>query len=101
MLIFSTSRASVMVLMSTLTAIIGLLIYREARSHFGVQYGVAAGLLFICLPTVQGLTSMVMAEIPMAFFTFLALLRLARFLDDDRWQDAFWFGLRTELREAT
>jgi hypothetical protein len=93
MLIFSTSRTSVLLLMSTLTAIIGLLVYREARSHFGVQYGVAAGLLFICLPTVQGLTSMVMAEIPMAVLTFLALLRLARFLDYDRWQDAVWFGL--------
>ena len=101
MLVFPTSRTSVMLLMAALTAIMGWLICREGRHHFGLGYGIAGGLFFICLPTVQESSSMVMAEIPMAVFTSWRCSGLARFLDENNWQDACWFGVWSSIAILT
>jgi hypothetical protein len=58
-----------------------------------MAYGAAAGLLFVFLPTVQGMTSMVMAEIPLTMFSFLAVISLARFLDHRRFDRLLLNGL--------
>jgi hypothetical protein len=46
----------------------------------------AAGLLFVLLPSVQDSTSRVMADAPVLAFGLMAVLRWTRFLDRDRWQ---------------
>src|SRR6476646_5665625 len=92
-LIFSASHASVLLLMATITAALALILFQEITYRFNVIYGIAGGLLLICLPMTQDVTSMIMADSPVGLFSFLAIIRLARFLDDDRWQDGCWYGI--------
>ena len=92
-LVFSASHASVLLLMAAITAALALILFREITYRFNAIYGIAGGLLLICLPVTQDVTSMIMADSPVGLFSFLAIIRLARFLDDDRWQDGCWYGL--------
>jgi 4-amino-4-deoxy-L-arabinose transferase-like glycosyltransferase len=71
-LLFSTSRASVMVFVAVLAALIALTLYRILEAEFGGLLALAAGLVFLAISTVQAQTGMVMADIPVALFSLLA-----------------------------
>ncbi len=100
-LCFGVSRSSLMLLMATLTALVAFLLYKAARLEFGEIYAIAAGMLFVLLPSVQDSTSRVMADAPVLAFGLMAALRWIRFLDRDRWQDGCWFGIWAALAILT
>lgn len=90
---FGVSRASLLLLMAALTALVGLLLFREARIHFGAAPALGAALLMLALPQLQIFTRAVMAEMLVALFVWLSIQAYARFLDRGSWRDAVWFGL--------
>lgn len=92
-LLFSPAKASVLLLMATLASLLALAVFRVAREEWGIPWGFVAGLLLLALPLNQTATSQIMAELPVALFSFLAILALGRYLERQRWTDAGAFGL--------
>lgn len=80
-LVFGVSRTSELWGMILLTAWLAWLVYREAQSHFGTAIAAAVSLMLIAAPLTQSHTAMVMAEVPLAAVSFLALLALIRFVN--------------------
>lgn len=93
--IFGVSRVSMMWGMIALTAWLALLVYRTGTRYFGPMMGAVAAILLIAAPLTQEQTAMVMAEIPLAATSFLAVSAFARFLDSERRNDAVAFALWT------
>ncbi|HYA18969.1 MAG TPA: glycosyltransferase family 39 protein [Bryobacteraceae bacterium] len=93
--VFGVSRVSMMWGMIVLTAWLAYLVYRAATEYFGPWLGAVAALLLIAAPLTQEQTAMVMAEIPLAATSFLAVAALARYLDSARRRDAVAFALWT------
>lgn len=91
-LIFGVSRQSLLFLMVLLTAALAALVYREVEERCSWIYAVLAVLLLIASPLTQAQTAMVMAEIPLAIFSFLAVLAWVRLLERGQERDAFWFA---------
>jgi hypothetical protein len=89
------SRQSLLCLMVVLTAILAFLVYREANPLWGKLYALLAALLLIAAPLTQAHTAMVMAEIPLAILSFLAVLAWIRLLESGQGRDAFWFAAWT------
>src|SRR5437868_4364758 len=89
-LAFGVSRQSLLFLMVALTAILAFLVYREAAPLWGKIYALLAALLLIAAPLTQAHTAMVMAEIPLAILSLLAVLAWIRLLEWGRGRDAFW-----------
>ena len=94
-LVFGVSRQSVLFLMVVLTAILAFLVYRDAEPLWGKFFALLAALLLIAAPLTQAHTAMVMAEIPLAIFSFLAVLAWIRLLERGQGRDAFWFAAWT------
>jgi hypothetical protein len=94
-LLFGVSRNSLLFLMVALTAVLAFLVYREAALQWGGMYGLLAALLLIAAPLTQVHTAMVMAEIPLAIFSFLSVLAWIRLLERGQGRDAFWFAVWT------
>jgi hypothetical protein len=101
MLLFSPSKISVMLMMALLTTLLALAACLAVAEEFGRVAGAAAGLLLICLPTVQELTGTVMSEVASALLAFWAVLLFARFLDSRRWSDSAGFGVLASLAILT
>jgi hypothetical protein len=101
MLIFSTSRTSVMLGLALLTTVFAWLVYTTIGRRFGWVSGALAGLLLICLPIVQLYSDEVMAESLLAIVSFAAAIYFARYLDSNRWQDSALFGLFASLAIMT
>lgn len=100
-LLFSTSRFSLMFLMAVLAAALGLALYRMLARDFGGVIAFFASLVFVALPVVQAQTGMVMADMPVALFTFLAAAYFGRFLDTERRADVLAFGMLAVLAIMT
>jgi len=96
-LLFSPARGSVIALMGVLTALLAWLLYRALATEFGPGTALAASVLFIALPLVQIHTALLMTEIPISLFAFLAMLSFARFLDQAQTRDGMLFGLFAAL----
>ena len=92
---FGVSRVSLLLLMFLLTALLAFAVYRAAVVDLGALYAWLAALLVIAAPLTQEQASMVMAEIPLALASFLAVVYLARFLATGRTADAVVFALWT------
>ncbi|MGI8897482.1 MAG: ArnT family glycosyltransferase [Pyrinomonadaceae bacterium] len=89
---FSPSRTSILLLMAFLTALLAASVCSVIRSDFGIQAGMAAGLLLVSLPLIQLYTNMVMGESLLTLLMFLAVLSFGRYIDTERWQDTVKFG---------
>ncbi|MEI6351817.1 MAG: glycosyltransferase family 39 protein [Verrucomicrobiota bacterium] len=90
---FGSSRASVMLLIATLTGCVGTMLFTEIEAEFGAAYALAGCLLWLGMPPVQQYAGMLMAEILSALTMFAATLRLGRYLDGRRPKDAIAFGI--------
>ncbi len=101
MLIFSASRASILVEMAVLTSFLAFSVYLLARRLFNWQIGAALALLLICLPEIQRYTDEVMAETLLILVSFQAAVFFARYLETERWQDNLWFGVFTTMAVLT
>ncbi|HTU89671.1 MAG TPA: glycosyltransferase family 39 protein [Gemmataceae bacterium] len=93
MSVFSIRSSSLILFMAVLTVSMTAAVYREARRLHGWWAGLGLGALLLMLPLVQLSSSMLMADILMAFLCFQATQAFGRYLDHNRWQDACAFGL--------
>ncbi|MFZ3243896.1 MAG: glycosyltransferase family 39 protein [Candidatus Acidiferrales bacterium] len=100
-LIFSTSHASLMVLMAALSALLALTLYRMLRDTLGRPISLAAAFVLLAIPAVQTQAGMLMADIPVALFCLLATWSFARFLDTERSADVLRFGAFSALAIMT
>ncbi len=100
-LLFSTSRVSVLVLMAVLMSLVTLTMFRAIRDEFGTPVALLAGLLLVALPLNQAWTQNLMADVPVALFSFAAALAFGRYLDTGRGRDAVAFGLLASLAILT
>lgn len=98
---FSPQRVSVLLLMGFLTAVLATLLFSALMKAFGFGGALAGGLLLIALPLTQRHTAMVMTEIPVAVFSFAALIFFARFLETSKTSDSIGFGLCAALTILT
>lgn len=94
-LLFGDSRLSMMFGMIALTAWLAWLVYRAAEHYFGVWPAAIGAVLLIAAPLTQEHTAMVMAEIPLAAASFLAIGAFIRFLDSGLRRDALAFAFWT------
>lgn len=101
MLGFGVSRLSMMLLMASLTALLGTVVFQVARREFGVWTGVAVVILVLTAKPVAISSMLVMAEILLTLLILLALLAFARYLEHPAWQSAAWFGLWAGLALLT
>jgi len=90
---FSPSRASVLLLMASLTALTALLIWNALRHEFGSWLAAFGAVLFLSLPLVQKYSSLVMTEIPIALLAFTATLCFGRYIEDGKASCSIFFGL--------
>jgi hypothetical protein len=100
-LLFPSSRFSLMIFMAVLTTLLAYSLYRFLRSDYGDELGVAAGLILIALPITRLYSGMVMAEIPLTLFSFLAAACFANFLQNEDWKNAGGFGIFAALAILT
>jgi 4-amino-4-deoxy-L-arabinose transferase-like glycosyltransferase len=101
MLIFSSSRTSVLLGLALLTTILAWLLSTAVARRFGHIAGFLAGLLLISLPLVQLYSDEVMAESLLAIVSFAAAIYFARYLETESWQDSAMFGLFASLAIMT
>lgn len=100
-LAFGVSRVSLLVFMMFLNALLAWCVQHNLRARLNPILAILAGLLVIASPLSQAQASMVMAEIPLALFSLLALLAFTQFLDSGRTRDALWFGTLTAIAIMT
>lgn len=100
-LLFSTSRVSVLLLMAVLMSLVALALFRVLRDEFGTPAALLAGLLLVAMPLNQAWTQNVMADVPVALFSFGAALAFGRYLDTGRTGYATAFGLLASLAILT
>ena len=93
MSIFGDSMHSDLVFMAFLTALFAATLYvvarREVRSE---RAAVFSALLMLCIPVVQWCGANILADIPVALFSFWAVLYWARYLDSGRIRSAVAFS---------
>jgi hypothetical protein len=94
MLIFGVSRTSVMCLALTITTLLGATLHAVVSRAFGYwQAGLAAAILFICLPLVQSYSGLLMADTLVALLSFWTILLWARYMEAPSWPVAIAFAL--------
>ena len=101
MLGFGVSRISMMLLMASLTALLGTVLFQVARQEFGVLTAAAVAILLLTSKPVAIGSMQVMAEVLLTLLILLALLAFVRYLDHPAWQSAAWFGLWAGLALMT
>jgi 4-amino-4-deoxy-L-arabinose transferase-like glycosyltransferase len=97
MLVFGTSRISIMFVLAGLTSIWAFIFYRIARPLLGTIAAAMSAFLLVLLPITQQSTSTVMLDMCLAVFILLAMAAYARYLENERTPDAFMFGLWSAL----
>lgn len=101
MLVFSTSRTSLLLLMAMITATLAFTLSQVIRGEFDTLLGLAAGLALVAVKYVQTFTGMVMADNLCALLDFWAILCFGRYLDSERRRDAILFGVFGSLSVLT
>jgi hypothetical protein len=87
------TRASLLVLMALLAALLATGTYRMAREEYGRLAGWCSGLVLLTLPHVVWFTAHIYTEIPLALINLGAMVAVARYLDSGRWQHSAAFGV--------
>jgi|GEM_PF-3946764 len=101
-LVFGESRVSLLWGMQMLTAGLAAVTFRAGELGGAHPVFAAAGAaLLIASSLTQYVSSMVMAEAPLAMFSLLAILAWIRFQESSRTRDGAWFGLWTMLAIMT
>ena len=100
-LLIPPSRAAALVLQALITAGLAASLAVVTVRRFGWVIGLAAGLAFTALPTVQSFTGMVMADNLMALIAFWAMLAIAGYLRDGTTRQAVLAGALVGLALAT
>jgi hypothetical protein len=101
MLLFSSSRLSVMLLMAVITTVLAVSIFEIVRREFGITTAAIAAVIMICQPLVQQYTAMVMLETLLALLALWAAVCSGRYFDTGKWQDSVWFGALATLAILT
>jgi hypothetical protein len=101
MLIFSTSRTSILLFMALLTTALAWLTFATVQRRYGWAAGALAGLLLVCLPVVQLYADEVMAESLLGLVSVAAAIYFARYMETQRWQDSARFGVFASLAILT
>lgn len=101
MLVFSESRASVLLELALTTTLAGFLLFLVAARHFGRIAGICAAALLLCLPVIQTYADEEMAESLLLVTGFCAAIFFYRYLEDKNWRDSFWFGIFCSLAILT
>ena len=89
---FGASRASVITLMATLSALLAALLFFATRRTHGLPIALASALLLLALPLVQVYSGAIMTEIPLALACFAAVLAFGKFLDTGANRYCMLFG---------
>jgi hypothetical protein len=92
-LLFTPDRASILLLMAVLAALVAFFTTRALVEEFGWPLALFGGLLFLTFPLVQQHAAMVMTEMAVALFTLLATIQFGRYLDRGATRDSVLFGL--------
>jgi Dolichyl-phosphate-mannose-protein mannosyltransferase len=100
-LLFGVSRVSLLGGMVVLAALLAATTFRTAKRHTGFLYSAVAGAVLLAAPLTQAQAAMVMAEIPLALFSFLSILAWIRFAESASLRDALVFALWTVLAILT
>ena len=98
---FSPSRASVLLLLCALAALVAVQLFRVLREEFGIAPAALGAALWLSLPLVRSYYGMVMAETLSAVLMFGAVLAFGDFLDREKRGDALRFGLLAALAILT
>jgi hypothetical protein len=101
MLLFSPAKASVLWLMSLITAVCGASFYAVLRRQGSRWAALAGGAVFVLAPLVQASTWAVMADGLVALLDLWAMICLVRYLESERTRDAVAFGIFAALSMAT
>ena len=93
MLLFGDSLHSDLVFMAFLSALFAATVYAVARREFrSERVAIVSALLLLCIPLVQWCTDSILADIPVALFSFWAVLCWANYLDNGRIRSAVAFS---------
>jgi hypothetical protein len=90
---FGVDSDSIMLFMATLAALLAWVLYRVLATSFGEGWSALWTIAFLWLPLVRQHYGMVMTEIPVALFAFLAVIFFGRFLDGEDKMDSAAFGV--------
>lgn len=100
-LVFSPSPTSLRLLMALLGALLLLLLYRVLATEFDGRYGLVAVVAVVCANLYQGLSAVVMTELPVSLLCLLAVLCYGRYLESEKTRWALGFGLVAALAILT
>ena len=100
-LLFGVSRVSMLWGMAVLAAALATVSFQAAARFTSVPAAAFATAVMLAAPLTQAGASMVMAEIPLALFSFLAILGWVRFAGSPNRRDALAFGLWTTVAIMT
>jgi hypothetical protein len=93
MLVFGDSMHSDLVFMAFLSALFAATLYAVVRREFrSERVAIVSALLLLCIPLVQWCGGNILADIPVALFSFWALLCWANYLDNGRVRFAVAFS---------
>lgn len=93
MALFSSSRVSVFLFSSVLTALLATVIASQARRSYGNITGLLAAIVFVALPSVQYNTARLGLDLPVALLDLAAALTYARYLDKGYWRYSLLFAV--------
>jgi hypothetical protein len=100
-LLFSGSRASVLVLIAVLTAATAAVLYFFLETQFGTILAAGGALLFLFVPLVRDYAGMIMTETTVALLCLIAALYYARYLRTESMGAACGFGVAALLAILT
>lgn len=100
-LIFTAHRASVMVLLAVMAALLAALLFDTARREFPVTIAFVAGLTVVADPLVQAFSRQVMAELMTATLVFSGVVFYAWYLDREETRFSLGFGASAGLAALT
>jgi hypothetical protein len=92
-LLFGYTRTSELALILCLTGGVATMLYATLRNHVSQVCAWGLGFTFVALPIVQRHTASIMAEIPLTFFAFGALLAATRYTRNPSRVNAILLGL--------
>ena len=98
---FSVSRASMLLLLCGLAAVVAGQLFSVLRREFGFWAGIFGGVMWLSLPLVRAGYGMVMAETLCTILIFGAMMAWGDFLDSGKRGDAVRFGIFAGLAIMT
>ena len=100
-LIFSSHRASVMLLLALLAAVLSALVFHVAQKEFSTPIAVTAGLMVVINPLVRAYSRQVMSDLMIATIIFACLVCYAKYLDTGRDWLSISFGILAAVAGLT